>query len=858
MAQPSESDIVTVMSITGLSDRSVIVQALQSKDNNVEAVMNDYFDSPENFSNKYSWDEDVFGSSREGDSSSANNSKNPSFAIHPAEGNQVIYGSDPGYYGTHIAPSRPPSRANNRSPIARMVDMTTSDFPGAAPNSQHDEDALVQQAMIESLKSSNSPQGLPPPPPQQSGVTPTVDSGVHFGPANRDDYKTEEWAMVPAKRREPDPDASARKRNPDTPVFLRCRDESGWASHRVGGVLTILHNIPAARNALLRIGIQPDYGYGNNSEWWKGTIILPPDRLALKEAQASDIWEPTVYPPWSDEIHRLVAFLDNTERSYGTADILAEAHEAHSGIEISGDRERDFFQKLNQDPSRERDVFRASIDAVTTTVSATGKSSTTQQSEFTILLSEFSKDQLLMAESLYSIWDMMFFTHTGESGEGSESSQMASITKPSEVLAFRIGAEGLPTAIEIPETLYIDRYLSSHLDEMRQIQKELVDIHTAYQKSRELEQKLTQWVNPKTGKAWDRRVMDKVGIKRCQERITQIKNRACWRNHEQAHAQGDDTDYYLPDHEGDPTLLPEEAEVVAHYEAQVQRLEANLARIDQVMNDEILPRRKALEIFSRHVSSLLTVPSSDPRWNPTHRYTLRGVINDHRKVFIRKRETSLMELDEDSAPAEQWWKLSCEEDNGYMVASEATTFEAIAREACGIGCKPILIYATESAMDEAPDSLPEPLKTFVRFDNRHFKMELTQAEAEQPDPLQEMSHLSTLRAAGLYLKKKRSTDSMDSMATNQASAGDIDEDMRDASLDGGLGNDGALGQDPDVQELVDTSVMDNSLSDQQPSLLPTVSPPAQEMQERANVPLMTRPLSGIFEPTTTSVDMRDI
>jgi hypothetical protein len=160
-------------------------------------------------------------------------------------------------------------------------------------------------------------------------------------------------------------------------------------------------------------------------------------------------------------------------------------------------------------------------------------------------------------------------------------------------------------------------------------------------------------------------------------------------------------------------------------------------------------------------------------------------------------------------------------------------------------------------MDEALEHLPEALKTFVRFDNRHFKMELAQAEAEQPDPLLEMSHLSTLRAAGLHLKKKRSTDSMDSMATNQASAGDIDEDMRDTSFDGGFDNGGALGQDPDVQELVDTSVTDVSSSEQHLSLPQRNSPPQQqEMQERANVPLMTRPLSGIFEPA--SVDMRDI
>jgi hypothetical protein len=50
MAQPSESNIEMVISITGLSDRNVIAQALRSKNNNVEEVVNDYFDSPERVS----------------------------------------------------------------------------------------------------------------------------------------------------------------------------------------------------------------------------------------------------------------------------------------------------------------------------------------------------------------------------------------------------------------------------------------------------------------------------------------------------------------------------------------------------------------------------------------------------------------------------------------------------------------------------------------------------------------------------------------------------------------------------------------------------------------------------------------
>ena len=44
---PSDEDISMVMDITGFPDRQMIHTALQAKSNNVEAVMNEYFDSPE-------------------------------------------------------------------------------------------------------------------------------------------------------------------------------------------------------------------------------------------------------------------------------------------------------------------------------------------------------------------------------------------------------------------------------------------------------------------------------------------------------------------------------------------------------------------------------------------------------------------------------------------------------------------------------------------------------------------------------------------------------------------------------------------------------------------------------------------
>jgi len=503
------------------------------------------------------------------------------FSVFPApDDNQVIYGTEP-YYGPVTAPSRPPSRVNNRSPIGRMVDMTTGELAPTAPNNQHEDDALLQRAISASLQTSGvqSPQGLPPPPPQQTGVTSSGDSGAYFGPANRTDYKPEEWAMVPAKRREDDPDAALRKRSPDTPVFLRCRDEN-WGSHRVGAILTILHSIPAARNALLRAGVQADYGYGSNPSWWKGEKILSPDREAAKVAAQGDLWASEVYPLWTDELHRLMAFLDSTERSYGTADTLAKARSAEDQIE---DVEKGFFDDLSRELPLDDAVFRTTVDIV----SVSGDPSLTTQSAFTCIDSQYSKESLALAETLYSIWDMIFYTDIDVSNDDPEAARIAMITQPSDVIIFRFaGPDRCPTVIGIPETFYIDRYLESNRDKMLQIQKDIARIHAAYNVSRDLEKKYTEWINPSTGFTCDRRVMGRAGIKRCQELIDKIRNRAFWRDHEGACARRENDDFYLLDHDGDPNLSQDEAEVVTYYEAKIKDLEANIAKIDHVVNGE--------------------------------------------------------------------------------------------------------------------------------------------------------------------------------------------------------------------------------------------------------------------------------
>ncbi|KAK3358962.1 hypothetical protein B0T25DRAFT_588029 [Lasiosphaeria hispida] len=864
---PTEHDVDTVIEFTGFPDRKMIYSALRAKNNDVEAVAMEIVDSLEKFTTTYGWDETAFSLGRDGDEPTAPHTTNPSFVIHSADNNEVLYGTEPNefYGGTNPPPSRPPSRANNRSPIGRMVDLQAAQFTANAPSNLQEEEAALRRAINESLHTSGvqSPQALSPPPPlpQQSGITGDGDTSVYFGPANRTDYNPNEWAMVEVKRREADPAPPLRKRKPDAPVFLRCRFDDEWKKHRIGGILMILHAIPAVRNALLRTGSTPEYGYGSNAEWWRGEVILSPARQAAREAQEPDIWASEIFPTWTDELHRLIAFLDSTDRSYGTADILAEST---SAIESSGDRERDFFEAVLAEVHVSK-VFRNTVEIVPVLGDAPPTSSA-----FTVLDTTVARDNLLAAETLYNVWDMIFYN-----AEELEMPRIAMITELSEVITFRpTGVDALPTAIDIPETFYVDRYLASKRDQMQQIQLDTATVTAAYKKSQQLEEELTKWVNPKTNKIRDRRLMNRLAAERCQEKIGQIKTRAFWRDHEAARARGEDTQYYLADHEGEPNLEPDEVEIIQDYENRIKNFEQQTAEIEQIMEDTILPERKQLEKMSRYLGALLTVPSDDPKWNPTHKYTLRGVVGDINRVYVRKREPALMDLEEDDPPSEQWWKMSCALDNDNAATAEMVPYETVMREACGTGSKPILIYTTDRAMEEIPDPLSDALKTFVKFDNRHYKQELAQVERQQetnPQVEEEWSGIPPgMNIPGMRPRKQRS-GSMDSMATNEASAGDLDEDMRDAPFDQEDvfgGGDGTVGDDsreatldeqlPDLIDVSDdATAADNShmerlarvsLDDDAKDAVPQEM---QEMQERGHSPLLTRPPGGAFFADTT-------
>jgi len=469
--------------------------------------------------------------------------------------------------------------------MSNLADMKVGGFLNDGPSNKTEEDEQLQRAMAESLSAHGgqhpnghipSPQSLPPAPPlpQQSGVT---NANKHFGPANRPEYNPAEWAMIPSSRVEDDPAPLDRKRSHDTPAFLRNRD-TAWKPSRLGGIIMVFHAIPMARKALLRTGSQPEYGYGNNPNWWKGDVILPPYLQSTKDAQQDAAWASEFFPPLSDELHRLVAFLDSTDRSYGTADVIGDIKSVALG---SGDRERGFFEQLELDPASE--PFKARVDIVP----GGEDPAYTQSSSFLLLDSQATQDEIGAIMDNFCLEDLLnliFFGSPLAEQTDPTRDRTAMITAAPQVLVFRSVSEcPWPENAQVEETLYLDRYMSRNAEVVREEKRQLATVDAALARNRNKERELTARTNAMTRKEGDCRVMAPVAIGRYQDRIKRIKQSARWRDHSNPKTVANDTiELYLANEE-EPNLLPDEADMVAHCEARIKSWEADLAKVERVM-----------------------------------------------------------------------------------------------------------------------------------------------------------------------------------------------------------------------------------------------------------------------------------
>ncbi|EQK98555.1 ubiquitin interaction domain-containing protein [Ophiocordyceps sinensis CO18] len=766
--EPSEEEILQVIDFASLDshdDRSMVIQALKENAGNVESVVMQYFDDPTSFRQKFTraWNDQMFSANRDG----SDNHTGISFHIESIGPNDVIQGvTSPADGRGPGAPSRPPSRSNNRSPLGIMVDWTAAGDVSGGSNTQTREDEDMQRALRESAQEAGITL-----PRQESGVLDPSTSVPSFGPANRGDYDQDGWAMIPSETKVATaPVPEMRKRAPGAPAFL-VSGLSSAGKHCLGGLLTILHEIPLSRNILLESSYPANY-YGFNGDWWKGQEILPPHVLSQLQSGAI-AWGSRLgaKPSCGEEIQRLMAFLDSTERSYGTVSVLTDLIPFSTVAP-----EKRLFENLVHDWAE----LMMPLTQVATLAHVLGDDEGEEEAGFALLDVENVRTDYDNIKTLYESLDHVMWSEALSWNELHEGSKMAMFKHVGDVMVIKFSGDGPQDSIEIPEELFPERYLVSRKDEARRIQKGWCETKKAIQHLTAVaqgEQELYEWRND-----WSRQSSDKRGI--IIKAIDQwkvyreyLESRGRFRGMEDS---GFDTDKY-PDYRAAPCQMDDEEK--QHHQAVedvLQLAERALANIEERLKalDQDLEQTRTRQRF---LGRLLTVPDKPGRPQPMtcKKFLLCGVATPTDIVYLRQRsEPELTEMESEPKPHDQWWRLAYAPEDEQPVKAEKIEIERVLREVWQETKNPLLVYATDDALKTPRAPLSAPLQRFARADNKAFRQELSRTRNEAADRWR-----VKMADAMSPSKRKHRADSADSMDRNRASIGSDDRNGFDDRLD---------------------------------------------------------------------------
>lgn len=305
---------------------------------------------------------------------------------------------------------------------------------------------------------------------QETGVT---SSNQNFNRATRDHYDEGEWAMTlfnsSAHEIIISPDPTDRKRVADEPAFLRPSQDG----LHLGGLLTIFHSIPLAREALLyRNRLLSNYGH--DSQWWNGQPISLPKIVSLQDTPDGDTdWDDIIY-----ETQRVVAFLDSTTRAFGSVDALASLKSMSIyEPESSTSKFLETWQAaaLRADPGNPlATVFSSAAHKRPLSVY-----DTPHEKDFLRLESYTEPDH---DQTLYDVLDRTVWQD--RPGEDLDDVWLEHVA---EVLTLKLESSDSdkPVSVKIPAVFYPDRYLSSCREIARefrtrqlQVKKDLFDLET--------------------------------------------------------------------------------------------------------------------------------------------------------------------------------------------------------------------------------------------------------------------------------------------------------------------------------------------------------------------------------------------
>ncbi|KAK4697306.1 hypothetical protein P7C71_g746, partial [Lecanoromycetidae sp. Uapishka_2] len=587
------------------------------------------------------------------------------------------------------APSRPPSRVSNRGASSGV----SSGLSSATVESEEEQ---VNRAMAMSMSQSQTP-----PPGQETGtVMSSWDDKPVYGPANRDYYEPSEWAMTTyAGTQEillnPEPEERIRQKN--TPAFFK---PSG-SGHRLPALLKILHAIPMAREALLnRTHTLPDYGC--DKDWWDGTPIKVL-RIVNMDSEGRQVdGDDIIY-----ESQRLMAFLDETDRAYGSTDVLAGADCIK---EFNDDKVYKFLRVWETATSRTLADSSLAHMFESVGIKIDRAWDSTRREHFCSLDVNIDSDMANKGLTLYEALDELLWSDQSGTEE-------VYLEKLGDVVTMEItnraqSERGL--GIEIPAIWYPDRYLESSIQEAKIMRDRKSAISNALHDKEASHSWMTgsQKANGTSYLAMAADFLEQEAENKRQgvkDRWTELINRA-----DPLHEDSSDEE------EQDPSELESAAKELRMIADKVSQ---NVQAVEQIREDT----RQQL----KEISQLYTKPSNNSNEPPHHRYTLRGVsigaiANNSHKLYVL--EPTKPEEGSDMLSTEakdwQWWKLDFLTGDMKPVVHEKVTEDEVLKTASTEASSALLVYASDRAVSYDFGDLPQQLRNFVRADNLFFTAEL--------------------------------------------------------------------------------------------------------------------------------------
>jgi hypothetical protein len=617
--------------------------------------------------------------------------------------------------------SRPPSRIDRSA-----QDLSGEHASAASANvktlreQEEQGDMDLQRAMAASLQDQH--------PGQENGVLP---AGGTFGPAKRDHYDTNSWAMTTfSTSREiiEHPPPSKRRRIGDKPAFLRGAKDTGY----LGSLLTIYHNIPLARAALMMPALTV-HNYSHNPDWWSGHTDENNKALSTVHSTQINQHERNLLV----EVQCLMAFLDRTNRAYGSVDALSELQlirNRYGDGSVTRFLEAWTTSALKQAPEEQ-------FTQIFGSVAMKADASRDAPIEKTLYCVEpyvnHKPDENLTDLLDNTIWD-----------DRGGTLDDVWISHCAEIFTVRIQD---PTDVSraigltLEPAWYADRYMLECRDEMLQIRSQVQAVQRQIEQLTHLQRRCQFITLPP-----ENRTLDIAESLTAALKVSEIVG----------HKSGAlrDPRNTLQDPE-DAVSEADLDELGSELKGAIQKIRTRVASLET--------RKETLQARQREIAMQFTKPTSERPDAPHRKYILQGAATKPGITYFRRNEPLVDLLEEgetdDTTHDKQWWRTTwCYEEPSKPVhppmigpatqaeaqavensssdshvpfsvdaVSEEEVLEAVKTESNSV----ILVFAHENAMKHRGDDLSLPLKYFVDRDNQAFEESIRNEEGAVPDLL---------------------------------------------------------------------------------------------------------------------------